>query len=83
MIDRLRHLFWPVVGVAAVIFCGWLLYKEIRNLSIETVFDSLAAIPWSAWGLCVLATLVAYGALGEYDRIALIHLNRKIFRLPS
>lgn len=78
MIDRLRHLFWPVVGLAAVVFCGWLLYKEVSSLSVSDVVDSLAAIPLHRWALAVLSMLVAYGALAEYDRIALIHMGRKI-----
>lgn len=76
--QRIQHWFWPVVGVAAAIFAGWLLYRELQNLSVETVWDSLAAIPPSRWALAVLATIVAYAALAEYDRIALIHLNRKV-----
>ena len=75
---RLRHYFWPVVGLLAVLFSGWLLYKELRNLSVDSVLDSLAAIPAERWGLAVVATLIAYAALAEYDRIALIHLNKKI-----
>ena len=75
---RFRHYFWPVVGLGAVVLSGWLLYREIRNLSLDNVVDSLAAIPATHWALAVLATLVAYTALAEYDRIALIHLRKKI-----
>ncbi len=75
---RFRHYFWPVVGFGAVVFSGWLLYRELRNLSVANVFDSLAAIPAGNWGLAILATLVAYTALAEYDRIALIHLGKRI-----
>lgn len=78
MLARLRHFFWPVVGLAAAIFAGWLLYREVRNLTFATVMQSLAAIPLSAWALAMAATLVAYTALAEYDRIALIHLNRRL-----
>jgi hypothetical protein len=77
-VGRYKHYFWPTVGVLAVIFCGWLLYKEIRNLTFESLVESFAAIPLSGWLLAVASTLVAYISLAEYDRIALIHLNRKI-----
>ena len=73
-----KHYFWPVVGVLAVIFCGWLLYKELRGLTWSSLVDSVAAIPVSGWILAVVSTLVAYLCLAEYDRIALIHLRRKI-----
>lgn len=74
----LRRYFWTVVGLGAVILCGWLLYKEVRGLSIGEVVDSLAAIPPHRWALAVLATLAAYWALAWYDRIALLHLDRKV-----
>jgi uncharacterized membrane protein YbhN (UPF0104 family) len=77
-LGRYKHYFWPTVGVLAVIFCGWLLYKEIRGLTWESLVESFAAIPLSGWILAIAATLVAYLSLAEYDRIALIHLGRDI-----
>ena len=77
-VDRYKHYFWPVIGIAVVIFCGWMLYKELRGLTWAELADSFAAIPATGWLLAVLSTLVAYLALSEYDRIALIHLRRKI-----
>lgn len=73
-----KHYFWPTIGGLAVIFCGWLLYKELRGLTWSSLVDSFAAIPVSGWLLAVASTLVAYVCLAEYDRIALIHLRRKI-----
>ncbi len=75
---RYKHYFWPVVGGLAVIFCGWMLYRELRGMTWASLVDSFAAIPLSRWGYAIIATLVAYLALAEYDRIALIHLRRKI-----
>lgn len=77
-LNAYSHYFWPTVGILAVIFCGWLLYRELSNLTLEHLLDSLGAIPLSSWVLAICATLVAYVALAEYDRIALIHLGRKI-----
>ncbi len=77
-LGRYRHYFWPAVGILAVVFCGWLLYKELANLTFASLMDSLAAIPPHSWALAIGATLVAYFSLAEYDRIALIHLRRKI-----
>lgn len=73
-----RKLIWPLVGATAIAFSVWLLYHELRGLSIEELWDSLAAIPVSGWVLSAVATLVAYAALAGYDRIALLHLNRKV-----
>lgn len=77
-LGRYKHYFWPTIGGLAVVFCGWLLYKELRGLTFSSLLDSFAAIPVSGWFLAVACTLVAYLCLAEYDRIALIHLRRKI-----
>ena len=76
--SRIKEFVWPVVGLLAVIFSGWLLYKEFAGLSAGAVLDSLRAIPAHRWGLAIMSTLVAYGALAWYDRIALMHLGHKL-----
>jgi uncharacterized membrane protein YbhN (UPF0104 family) len=75
--ERNKHYVWPTVGVIAVAFSGWLLYKELRGLTWAALADSFAAIPATGWAFAFIATLFAYLALSEYDRIALIHLRRK------
>jgi glycosyltransferase 2 family protein len=74
----LRKYFWPVVGGATIVVCAWLLYKELRGLSLEDVGDSLGAISSSNWLLAGLSTVFAYAALAGYDRIALMHLGREV-----
>ncbi|MGV6873307.1 lysylphosphatidylglycerol synthase transmembrane domain-containing protein [Pseudochelatococcus sp. B33] len=69
---------WPVVGLVAVVFSFWLLYKELKGISADDVWASLTDIGLRQWMLCILATFVAYGALAWYDRIALLHLGRKV-----
>ena len=69
---------WPVIGLAAVVFSFWLLYKELKGISANDVWASLGNISIGQWGLSILATFVAYGALAWYDRIALLHLGRKV-----
>lgn len=69
---------WPVVGVAAVIFSVWLLYRELRGLSLDELWDSFAAIRPSHWLLSALSALAAYAALAGYDRLALRHLGRTL-----
>ena len=75
---RLLDLAWPLIGIAAVVFSAWLLYRELNTLSAEAVIDSLAAIPLHRWIFAVVSTLVAYAALAWYDRIALLHLERPL-----
>jgi glycosyltransferase 2 family protein len=69
---------WPLIGIAAVLVSTWLLYHEIRNLSLGDIVDSLHAIPWHRWLLAAGATVAAYTALAGYDRIALTHLGKRI-----
>jgi len=69
---------WTAIGITAVLLSGYLLYHEIRNLSLEDLTDSLAAIGSRDWLFAVLATLGAYTALAWYDRIAIAHLGKSI-----
>jgi len=69
---------WTLVGITAVLLCGYLLYQEIRTLSLAELAESLAAISYRNWLLAGLATLGAYFALAWYDRIAIAHLGKRI-----
>jgi len=75
---RAMELVWPAVGLAAVGFSLWLLWKELRGISLADVSASIQAIPASHWFFAVLSTFVAYGALAWYDRIGLAHLGRRL-----
>jgi hypothetical protein len=75
---KLKDYVWPVIGLAAVGVSVWLLYRELRSISLEDVIQSIYAIPVHRWILAGLSSLIAYAALAGYDRIALLHLRRKI-----
>ena len=72
---NVKEFLWPLIGVAAVIGSGWLLYRELRGISLADVGTSLAAIPPHRYALAFGSTLLAYAALAWYDRIALLHLR--------
>ena len=72
---NVREFIWPVIGLLAVVISGWLLYRELRGMSLDDVWDSLTAVPAHRYALAALSTLVAYAALAWYDRIALLHLG--------
>jgi uncharacterized membrane protein YbhN (UPF0104 family) len=74
---KVGEFLWPLIGLVAVVVSGWLLYRELRGLSLEAVWASLTAIPAHRYLLAGLSTLVAYAALAWYDRIALLHLGVK------
>jgi len=75
---RILDYAWPIVGIAAVAFSGWLLYRELHTLSADAIMGSLAAIPAHRWILAVMSTIAAYAALAWYDRIALLHLGKPL-----
>jgi hypothetical protein len=75
---RAMDFAWPAIGLGAVAFSSWLLFRELRGISFGDVAASLAAIPASHWVFAVASTLVAYGALAWYDRIGLAHLGRRL-----
>ena len=76
---KASQVVWPVIGVLAVAFSVWLLVRELRGLSLAEVEEALRSISPHHWALAIVSTLVAYGALAWYDRIALGHLG---FKLP-
>ncbi|KAB1075109.1 lysylphosphatidylglycerol synthase domain-containing protein [Methylobacterium planeticum] len=72
---KISEFIWPIIGIGALIVSGWLLYRELKDISIADIETSLAAIPSHRFLLAGLSTLVAYAALAWYDRIALLHLG--------
>ncbi len=74
----LSRKFWPVVGLGAVALSIWLLYHELRGISVADLEESFAAISMRGWALACASTFAAYAALAGYDHIALMHLRRKI-----
>lgn len=74
----LQRYGWTLIGLLAVGLSSWLLYREVRGLSLDDVIDSLHAIPPGRWALAVFATLAAYYALAWYDRLALLHVGRSV-----
>ena len=41
---KLKDYLWPVVGLGAVAFSVWLLYHEVRELSLADIMDSFRLI---------------------------------------
>ena len=73
-----KRLFWPAVGLTAVAISVWVLIKELRGTSFDDVWDSLAAIPPTAWAASAICSVIAYLALADYDRMALAHLGKRV-----
>ncbi|MGD1036640.1 MAG: YbhN family protein [Roseiarcus sp.] len=75
---RVTDVLWPAIGLGTVAFTSWLLFKELRGLSVADVGAALAAISPLHWALAIGATGLAYAALAWYDQIALAHLGRRL-----
>ena len=75
---RIQDIAWPVIGLSAVAVSSWLLFKELRGLSFASLREAIASISLGRWLLAIGSTSLAYSALAWYDRIALLHLGRKI-----
>ncbi|AJE22636.1 lysylphosphatidylglycerol synthase transmembrane domain-containing protein [Azotobacter chroococcum] len=71
-------LIWTLIGLGAVVLSCFLLYRELQNISLADIADSLRAIPTSSWLMASTATCGAYWALAWYDRIAIAHLGKRI-----
>ena len=76
---RYLNFLWPAIGLGAVVLSLWLLFRELRGMSLGDGESAFSAISAGRWMLAVASTLVAYLALAWYDRIALLHLG---FKLP-
>ncbi|MES0096823.1 lysylphosphatidylglycerol synthase domain-containing protein [Mesorhizobium sp. M0019] len=70
--------FWPVIGIAAVVFSLWLLLHELRGISLDDVWAGIIAIPARGWVLAALSSVIAYASLAGYDHIALLHIGKKV-----
>lgn len=75
---RIMDVLWPLVGLGAVVFSGWVLFKELRGLSLSDIEGAITSISLLRWLLAIGATGLAYTALAWYDQIALAHLERKL-----
>lgn len=77
MKSKLEYV-WPFIGLAAVVFSVYLLSKELRGVHVADIWAAIVARGPVIFLLCVLSTLLAYAALAWYDRIALLHVGKRL-----
>jgi glycosyltransferase 2 family protein len=75
---RAMDVLWPVIGLGAVVLSSWLLFRELKGLSLDDVGAGLFRISPLHWALAVASAALAYAALAWYDQIALMHLGHKL-----
>src|SRR5690606_2422850 len=71
-------VIWSLIGVGAVVFSCFLLYHEIRDISLDDLPDSRLATAPCPLLLSARATAGASAALACYDRIALKPLRKNL-----
>jgi uncharacterized membrane protein YbhN (UPF0104 family) len=75
---RVQDVVWPIIGAGAVVVSSWFLFKDLRGLSFASLENAITSISLGRWLLAIGSTSIAYAALAWYDRIALLHLGRRI-----
>ncbi len=53
---RVMDVLWPVIGLGAVAFTFWLLFKELHGLSLAAVAAAVGAISPLRWALAAAST---------------------------
>lgn len=77
MKNKLEYV-WPIVGLAAVVFSIYLLSKELKGVEVGQVWQAIVDRGPLMILCAFLSTSLAYAALAWYDRIALLHVGRKL-----
>lgn len=75
---KFKDAIWPLIGIGAVVFSCWLLFREVRTISLDEIWASFGAITPLQWAGSVASAIVAYIFLAYYDRLALRHLGRSV-----
>ena len=75
---RITDVLWPMVGLGAVAFTSWLLFRDLSDLSLFDVMTAVREISPLHWLFAGASTLLAYAALAWYDQIALDHLGKRL-----
>ncbi len=75
---RFVPFIWPLVGLCIMVAAFYVLSRQAATLSPAAIMASLREIPPLHLLLAAAASLIAYGALAGYDRIALMQLKRKM-----
>ena len=72
-----RHLP-AVLGVALLVGAIYVVWKEFRHLKVADIKAALSAIPATALAISFVWTILSYGILTFYDRLATIYAGHKV-----
>jgi uncharacterized membrane protein YbhN (UPF0104 family) len=77
MKSKLEYV-WPFIGLGAVVFSVYLLAKELKDVHLGDIWLAIVNRGSLAFVFCVGSTFLAYAALAWYDRIALMHVGKRL-----
>jgi len=75
---KLLHLLPPVLITALFLLALYLLYRQVRNYSIEEIASYFYTLPPSRMILSILCVIGSYGALTGYDVLALRYIGHPL-----
>lgn len=75
---KFKDAIWPLIGIGAVVFSCWLLFREVRTISLDQIWASFVAITTLQWAGSIASAALAYVMLAYYDRLALRHIGRSV-----
>src|SRR5579875_3002225 len=78
----LRHIP-TLLGVVLLVGAIYVVQREFRHLRLQDIKVALQQIPARALWHALIWTLLAYGVLTFYDRLATIYAGRKVSYLRS
>jgi uncharacterized membrane protein YbhN (UPF0104 family) len=72
------HWVKPVIGVAAVLLAGFLLYRTLSRFTWDEIVASMSAIPAYRIALAALCAAASYLTLTGFDWLALHYVGRRL-----
>src|SRR5262245_45393707 len=76
--ERLGHIVGPVVAIVAFAAAVVLLYRELKDHSLQEILEAVEAIPLHRILLAIGLTVVNYLILSGYDGLAVRYLRRPL-----
>ncbi len=76
--QRLLLRLPPLLGLLLLAAALYAVQKEFRHLSLSSIRDSMLRIPGRSLGAAAGFTLLSYTVVSFYDRLATIHVGRRM-----
>src|ERR1044071_6654476 len=67
-----------MIGIAAVLLAGALLYRALRGYSLDAIVASVRAIPVFRFALALAFAAASYGCLTIFDWLATRYVGAKL-----